>query len=83
MPRKTAGNGTTSRTKKTSTSTEPTGIRVIPETRKNLKPFNLEDEIRLRAYEIYLERKGTPGNEREDWLNAEREVLARYQACTA
>ena len=37
----------------------------------------LEDQIRLRAYEIYQQRGYTPGNEREDWLTAEREVLAR------
>ncbi len=26
------------------------------------------EEIRLRAYEIYLERGGLPGNELDDWL---------------
>jgi hypothetical protein len=30
------------------------------------------EEIRLRAYEIYLERGGFPGNELDDWLQAER-----------
>ena len=33
------------------------------------------DEIRRRAYEIYLERDGLPGNELDDWLQAERELL--------
>jgi len=28
----------------------------------------------LRAYEIYLERGGLPGNELDDWLQAEREL---------
>ena len=32
------------------------------------------EEIRLRAYEIYLERSGLPGNELNDWLQAEREL---------
>jgi hypothetical protein len=32
------------------------------------------EEIRLRAYEIYLERGGFPGNELDDWLQAEREL---------
>jgi hypothetical protein len=32
------------------------------------------EEIRLRAYEIYLERGGVPGNELDDWLQAEREL---------
>jgi Protein of unknown function (DUF2934) len=33
-----------------------------------------EDEIRLRAYEIYLQRGGEPGREMDDWLQAEREL---------
>jgi hypothetical protein len=32
------------------------------------------EEIRLRAYEIYLERGGHPSNEMDDWLQAEREL---------
>jgi hypothetical protein len=32
-----------------------------------------DEEIRLRAYEIYLERGETPGLELDDWLQAERE----------
>ena len=32
------------------------------------------EEIRLRAFEIYLERGGLPGNELDDWLQAEREL---------
>ncbi len=32
------------------------------------------EEIRPRAYEIYLERGGLPGNELDDWLQAEREL---------
>jgi Protein of unknown function (DUF2934) len=43
-----------------------------------------EDEIRLRAYEIYLQRGGEPGREMDDWLKAERELergaLGRLQA---
>jgi len=32
------------------------------------------DEITLRAYEIYLERGSLPGNDLDDWLQAEREL---------
>jgi hypothetical protein len=32
------------------------------------------EQIRLRAYEIYLERGGFPGNELDDWLQAKREL---------
>jgi hypothetical protein len=31
------------------------------------------DDIRRRAYEIYVERGGLPGREVEDWLQAESE----------
>jgi len=37
-------------------------------------PRNRRDEIRLRAYEIYLEPGGLPGDEINDWLQAEREL---------
>ena len=32
------------------------------------------DEIRLRAYEIYLEGGSVPGRDLDDWLKAEREL---------
>jgi hypothetical protein len=32
------------------------------------------EEISVRAHEIYLERGGLPGNELDDWLQAEREL---------
>jgi hypothetical protein len=48
------------------------------ESRSNLVPISLENEIRKLAY-LLSERRGfEPGHEAEDWLNAEREVLDRY-----
>jgi hypothetical protein len=34
------------------------------------------EEIRCRAYEIYLERNGFGGNELDDWLQAEMELVS-------
>ena len=34
----------------------------------------LEERIRRRAYELYLQRGNQPGSELEDWLQAEEEV---------
>jgi hypothetical protein len=34
------------------------------------------EAIRRRAYEIYLERDGQGGNELDDWLQAEAELIA-------
>ena len=43
-----------------------------------------DEDIRRRAYEIYLERGEQPGGELDDWLQAERElergVLGHAQA---
>ena len=36
-----------------------------------------ENEIRLRAYQFYLERGETPGDEIADWVRAEQELLRR------
>jgi hypothetical protein len=33
-----------------------------------------EQEVRDRAYEIYLQRGTEPGDEAQDWLQAEREL---------
>jgi hypothetical protein len=48
----------------------------------NLAPINLEEEIRRRAYELYLERRAATGTEsgnpNQDWLIAEHEIRSRY-----
>jgi Protein of unknown function (DUF2934) len=79
MPRKTNGNGNTSRKKKAVASIQPHALQVVPDDRKSAKPINLDEEIRRRAYEIYLERRGTGGDAHQDWLMAEREIRARHQ----
>lgn len=33
-----------------------------------------EDDIRQRAFQIYLERGASSGSDQEDWLRAEREL---------
>jgi hypothetical protein len=35
------------------------------------------DDIRVRAYHRFLERGGRPGNDFEDWLEAEKELKGR------
>ncbi|HEX6534846.1 MAG TPA: DUF2934 domain-containing protein [Gemmatimonadaceae bacterium] len=36
--------------------------------------MNLDDRIRLRAYDLYMARGGTDGGALDDWLAAEREI---------
>ena len=35
----------------------------------------IENKVRQRAYELYLKRGGTPGNDQDDWLLAEKQIL--------
>ncbi|MBK9119150.1 MAG: DUF2934 domain-containing protein [Phycisphaerales bacterium] len=37
-----------------------------------------EEEIRERAYQIFISRGGTPGNPEWDWQQAELELRARF-----
>jgi hypothetical protein len=89
MARKTTGTGST-RSKKTVGSVQPATVQGASEVPKNGNstnvvpfsvPVNVEEEIRRRAYELYLERRATAGdtngNENQDWLIAEREILSR------
>lgn len=67
------------RGKKTASVQSPT----VLEPRRDAAPgsnflgHGIEEQIRRRAYELYLERGSTPGNESEDWITAEREVRSR------
>jgi hypothetical protein len=58
---KTSGNGSQAKTKAKSTTPK----------------ISTQEKIATRAYEIYLERGGAPGNPLEDWVRAEREILAK------
>lgn len=55
-------------------STDPTQTSTAAEEKEQLPPSRREQEIRIRAYEIYLRRGAQPGYEEEDWLQAEREL---------
>jgi hypothetical protein len=57
---------------------------LLPVTETEPKPATryepTEDEIRARAYQIYLDRGGRPGNEIDDWYQAECELRPRRAA---
>lgn len=82
MPRaKTATNGSP-RAKKTAVRPENGHSIVAPEMTQGAIPAEVESEIRRRAYELYEKRGCEPGHEHEDWVVAEREVLARHHQLT-
>lgn len=76
-----ASSSGTIRTEQRQSSRKP--VIVKTETRANLIPINLEDEIRSLAYLISERRGFEPGHETEDWLAAETEVRQRYRQQTA
>ena len=43
---------------------------------KATKALPIQEQIARRAYEIYLQRNGAPGDPMEDWTRAEQEILA-------
>lgn len=47
-------------------------------TKLNGNGSNLDEEIRRRAYELFLQRNGKGGDPNRDWLAAENEVKARH-----
>ena len=59
----------------------PTKMRTVPAqepTRQAPHREPSDEEIRQRAYEIYLARGATPGRyELDDWLQAERELRSK------
>ena len=59
---------------KTIGSTDSTQPGTAVEERERLLRSTRDQEIRNRAYEIYLQRGAQPGYEVEDWLQAEREL---------
>jgi hypothetical protein len=53
-------------------------IKYLKQPRKSAaaRPAAVED-VRFRAYQIYVSRNREPGHELDDWLQAERELLSR------
>jgi len=57
---------------------KPTG-EPFPENRgQTAESHPTHEEIALRAYQIYAERGGAHGQDLGDWLQAERELVAKY-----
>ena len=50
----------------------------FPENRGQIESHPAHEEIALRAYQIYAERGGAHGQDVGDWLQAERELVAKY-----
>lgn len=83
-----AAKKTTSRAKKTSSASgaaaaaAPAKERVLesPSPAAVGNVASIEDEIRRRAYELYLERNGQGGSPADDWARAEAEIREKRSA---
>lgn len=64
---------------KTATASRTSGpatARRSAVTKRRTKVMPTEEQIRARAFEIYLGRNGGPGDAHSDWMQAERELIA-------
>jgi hypothetical protein len=59
------------------------GAETAPKKARIRRQAPTREEVQARAYEIYLERQGAPGNPLEDWVRAERELTVRYAKAPA
>jgi hypothetical protein len=48
-----------------------------------IETLPLEERIRRRAYELYVERGNQSGSELDDWVQAEEEVLQAQEQPSA
>ncbi len=58
---------------------QATGVKAAPaeQTEQVMGGEPTTEQIRNRAYEIYVSRGDAPGDELQDWLLAERELLSK------
>jgi hypothetical protein len=50
----------------------------MPAANGNCTAAPIPEMIRLRAYEVFVARAGSDGDELSDWLTAEREIMERF-----
>jgi hypothetical protein len=70
-----SGNGAAAQSVAATSVAAPVGVP-----KKSQVTSNMEELIRRRAYEIYLERGGKGGSPEQDWLRAQEEIRARTSA---
>ena len=60
------------------TKPKPAAPKRVRQAKPKVQPiaYVSDEQIRLRAYELYLRRDAAPGDPLADWLRAERELAA-------
>jgi hypothetical protein len=62
---------------KLKTLASPKGTR--PETTAIPAPIPSRDQIKERAYQLYESRGGQDGQDQQDWLTAEQQILNQHR----
>jgi DUF2934 family protein len=72
------GNGTQSDSRNATQAAQP--VTTSPEFAhgSHLSPV-VEEKIRARAYELYLQRRGHGGSPEQDWLRAKEEICGQQR----
>jgi hypothetical protein len=76
--KRTSATSSTTRSKKAATPQAQENT-TIQQSRKQSNG-SVEEIIRYRAYQLYVQRGGTHGYDKEDWLRAESEVVSDESA---
>ena len=76
-----SGNGAAAQSVAATSVAAPVGVPKKSRVTSNIQlTSDIEEQIRRRAYEIYLERGGNGGSPEQDWLRAQEEIRARSVA---
>lgn len=59
---------------------KPDNPRPSPTTATEMNPSISEEQVRRRAYELYVQRGGVDGGHDADWFRAEAELRGRSKA---
>ena len=87
MPKETRANDSATPKKRTrkakpenGTGTQVGPVTTSPEFAQESQPLPVvEEKIRRRAYELYLQRGGTGGSPEQDWLQAKEEICGEQR----
>jgi hypothetical protein len=71
------------RTRKAAAPAAPEPAATSNVTSISTRSVDIQEVIRARAYELYVQRGRVHGHDFDDWLRAETEVLARFRGRTA
>lgn len=58
-------------------------VKELPIETSPIEKLPLEERIRRRAYELYVQRGNQSGSELDDWLQAEEEILRAQEEAIA